>query len=180
METGHQKIRDRQAKQKQVFLEAFKRMPNVFAVCQRIGIGRTTYYRWIEEDTVFRKQMDEARSEGWDNLNDIIELALIQKAKEKHPSAMFFFLRHNHPRYAESISAIPKEKLAEIAKFINEHEGGVLNIRTFFSKIILWGLPLRIGKYIFSLLTLLQKKEDNARLNGVFRLLGHTINRQKT
>lgn len=180
METPHQKILDRQEKQKQEFIETFKKMPNVLAVCQRIGVGRTTYYRWLKEDKAFSQQIDEAEQLGREHLNDAIELALIQKAKEMNPTAMIYFLKHNHPRYTENLYGLPKEKLNEIAQFVDTHEDGIMNIRTFFSKIIRWGLPLKLGRYIFSLLTLLQKKENHARINGAFKLLEHTIKRQKT
>lgn len=180
MKTEHQRIHDRQEKQKQEFLEVFKKIPNILAVCQRIGVGRATIYRWLKEDSVFSQQMDEAERQGREHLNDAIELALIQKAKEMNPTAMIYYLKHNHPRYTESFYGISKDKLHEIAQFVDTHDDGILNIRTFFSKIVRWGLPLKLGKYIFSLLTLLQKKENHARINGMFKLMEHTINRQNT
>lgn len=180
METPHQKILDRQEKQKQEFVEAFKKMPNVLAICQRMGIGRTTYYRWLKEDASFSQQVNEAESQGREHLNDAIELALIQKAKEMNPTAMIYYLKHNHPRYAESLSGISPNKIAEIAKYVDNHDNGFLNVRKFFSKLIRWGLPPKIGRYIFSLFALLEKKENTVRMNNMLKLFESTVARGKS
>lgn len=159
METPHQKILDRQEKQKQEFIEAFKKMPNVLAVCQRIGVGRTTYYRWLKEDKAFSQQIDEAEQLGREHLNDAIELALIQKAKEMNPTAMIYYLKHNHPRYAETFNVLNPELIEEIVDYIKRNEDHISDDREFFSKFASGNIPLKVGRYIFALIRSLISKE---------------------
>ncbi len=163
METIHQKILDRQEKQKQEFIEAYKKMPNILAVCQRIGVGRTTYYRWLKEDATFSQQIDEAEQQGREHLNDAIELALIQKAKEMNPTAMIYYLKHNHPRYAETFNALSPELIHEIVDYIKSNEDHISDDRKFFSKFANGNIPLKVGRYIFALIRSLISKENRTK-----------------
>jgi len=46
------KVEDRQAKQQQLLLRELAKTPIVDTACQRVGIGRATYYRWRADSTV--------------------------------------------------------------------------------------------------------------------------------
>jgi len=93
------KIDERQEKQKQDLLEYLKKTPIIKAVCEKAGIGRTSFYRWQEEDDEFRKAVEMATMEGKLFVNDMGEYQLLALIHEKNPSAIKYWLEHHHPDY---------------------------------------------------------------------------------
>jgi predicted DNA-binding transcriptional regulator AlpA len=77
--TGNQK---RIAKQKQDFLEELKTIPIIQVVCERLSLGRATFYRWKEEDQEFSQQVDLAISQGDYLVNDLAESQLVTAVKD--------------------------------------------------------------------------------------------------
>jgi hypothetical protein len=79
-------------------------MPIVKVACEKIGIGHSTYYRWIKEDKKFFKDANEAISDGEQLINDLSESQLISLIKDKNFPAINLWLRQHHPKYANKIS----------------------------------------------------------------------------
>ncbi len=92
-------IEERQEKDKQALIEALKEMPIIQLACRKAGISRATYYRWCEGDKEFRRQSDDALSQGVEFINDMSESQLITLIKEKKMPAIAMWLKHNHKRY---------------------------------------------------------------------------------
>ena len=73
----------------ETFLESYKANTfNITEACKDIGITRTIYYKWLEDET-FAKQVEVAREE----LVDIVESALLKKIREGNMTAIIFFLK---------------------------------------------------------------------------------------
>lgn len=90
------------AKQKQLLIENFKKTPIVQLCCERSGVSRATYYRW-RKDSKFVKQADEALREGMLFINDIAESQLLSSIKDKNLTAVIYWLKNRHSAYAERI-----------------------------------------------------------------------------
>lgn len=104
MKQKYQKTTEnRQDKEKELVLKHLRKTPIVQIVCDRAGIGRASYYRWRNEDKNFKKAADEAIIEGELFINDMSESQIISLIKEKNWSAISFWLKHNHPKYANRI-----------------------------------------------------------------------------
>ena len=88
---------------KNKIIEQLRKMPIVQIACERAGIGRTTYYRWREEDADFRKAADEAAEEGEALITDMSESQLISLIRDKHFQAVQLWLRHHHPKYTNKV-----------------------------------------------------------------------------
>jgi ACT domain-containing protein len=86
-------------KNKELLIEQFKKTPIVETACQKIGIGRSTYYFWRKEDKAFAELADEALQAGSLLVNDLAESQLIAAIKEGNMSGIMFWLRNNHPTY---------------------------------------------------------------------------------
>jgi ACT domain-containing protein len=93
----------RQTKNKELLIEQLKRTPIVELACQKVGIGRATYYRFRKDDKNFGKAADEAIIEGSLLVNDIAETQLIGAIKDKNMSAILFWLKHHHPAYKNKL-----------------------------------------------------------------------------
>ncbi len=94
---------DRIAQEKEKIVEELKRVPIVLAVCQKVGIGRATFYRWLKEDNAFSKQVDIAKAEGLQTVNDLAESRLISNIQKGDNTAIIYWLKHNHEKYRETM-----------------------------------------------------------------------------
>ncbi len=88
-----------QKKIKQKILDELEKIPIVGMACQRAGIGRSTYYRWLEDDAEFQNKAEVALNLSCQAINDLAESKLINGIKEDKHQSISFWLRHNHPKY---------------------------------------------------------------------------------
>jgi len=90
-------------RKKDEFLEQLKKIPIIQVAAEKSDLSRNTIYRWRKEDDKFRKMMDEALAEGEELINDLSESQLLTLIKEKNWSALSFWLRSHHPKYADKL-----------------------------------------------------------------------------
>ena len=64
-------------KQKELLLGHLRTVPIVEMACKRISISRATFYRWCSEDDEFKAEVENAKVEGVESLNDISEAQLV-------------------------------------------------------------------------------------------------------
>ncbi len=88
-------------KTKQKFLKELEKSGNVYLSCLKVGIGRSTLYRWKETDVDFKKLADKSTYRGRENICDIAEHALLLNVKEKKMDAIKYVLSHNSQRYQQ-------------------------------------------------------------------------------
>lgn len=93
-------ISERQTKDKEKLLEQFKKMPIIQIAVERAGISRPTYYRWLEEDPIFRDAAMAAIGDGEAFLSDKSEAQLVTLIGEKHFGAIKHYLQHHNEKYA--------------------------------------------------------------------------------
>lgn len=86
-------------KQKEVLLEHLRTFPVVEVACKKGGISRATFYRWCNEDEEFKTNVESAKVDGVENINDMSEAQLIVLIREKKYQAIAMWLRHNHHRF---------------------------------------------------------------------------------
>lgn len=103
-------IENRQRKIKEDLLDQLKKTPIVHVACQKINVGRATYYRWRHDDEEFSQKADEAISEGSLLINDIAESQLMTAIKNQNLTAIIFWLKHHHPNYATKFEVTARLK----------------------------------------------------------------------
>jgi len=89
--------------QKERLLVELTKVPVVQIACQRIGVGRATYYSWRESDAEFRKTADKAIYEGNFVINDLAESKLISNIQDGNNTSIIFWLKNHHGGYNEKI-----------------------------------------------------------------------------
>lgn len=67
--------------------------------CSKVGVSRSTYYRWRQENITFKLMTDEAIRIGRENITDLAESKLVKNISDGNQRAIEFQLRHNDPRY---------------------------------------------------------------------------------
>lgn len=101
-------------KKKNDFLNELRKVPIILVACEKVGLSRTSVYRWRDDDPEFKKEMEEAMAEGEAFVNDMSESQVMTLIKEKNWSAISFWLRHHHPTYRNRIeieTIKPQEEL---------------------------------------------------------------------
>ena len=125
-------IEKRQDKFKELLIEQFKKTPIVQIACEKVSIGRATYYRWKKEDDGFAQVAEEALSEGKLLINDMAESQLISEIKNKNMAAIIFWLKHNHPSFSTRVEIIAKKNNFELS----DEEKGLLEKALELSSLI--------------------------------------------
>lgn len=83
----------------QPLLEELRKIPNVSLACERVGISRNTFYRWLQEDAEFKKQIEQAHELGIDSINDLAESKLVQHINNGNIQAIKYWLGNNKKNY---------------------------------------------------------------------------------
>lgn len=90
------------AKKKDLFLKAFtEKHWNISKACQTIGIGRRTFYAWMEKDKNFKRKVEDAQ----EDMVDFAEDCLMRRIHEGDTTATIFFLKTKgkHRGYVEKV-----------------------------------------------------------------------------
>lgn len=102
--------RKRMDTNKELLIEQLKKTPVVQVTCEKVGVGRATYYRWHKEDEEFAKLADEAIAEGSLLVNDMAESQLMAAIRDQNLTAIIFWLKHHHPSYATKVEVTARLK----------------------------------------------------------------------
>lgn len=84
-----------------LFLTQIHKIPIIQVACEKVGVARSTIYRWIDEDKEFAKALKEALAEGETLINEMSESQLISLIREKNWQAISFWLRKRSPRFKD-------------------------------------------------------------------------------
>lgn len=96
-------IDKRQNINKDLLLEQLRKIPVIEVACQKIGIGRASYYRWRTESQKFAKEADEAIRDGRELGSDMAESQILKAIRDGNLSAAYFWLKHNSKNYATKV-----------------------------------------------------------------------------
>lgn len=106
-------------KQKELLLGHLRTVPIVEMATKRIGISRATFYRWCSDDENFKTDVENAKVDGIESINDVSEAQLISLIKEKKYQAIALWLKNNHKRF---MSEEKKDMLVRAQKKIELNE----------------------------------------------------------
>lgn len=111
----------RQEKQKELLIEQLKKIPIVQIACEKIGIARSTVYRWRNEDLEFDNQLTESLHKGKSLINDMAESKLIAGIHNNNMPAIMYWLRHNHKTYRERKPILPNDGIQPVSLIIETY-----------------------------------------------------------
>jgi hypothetical protein len=90
-------------RQKQLFIDQLQKTPIIQLVCEKLEIGRTSYYRWRGSDKKFATECDKAIASGQYLINDLAESMLVNAIKDCNLSAIRFWLQSHHESYKNKV-----------------------------------------------------------------------------
>jgi hypothetical protein len=73
--------------------------PLVQIACEKIGISRNTFYRWMKEDPKLLEQVNHSLSLGKGRVNDIAVSNVLSGIKSKDVRYTMYWLDRNHPDF---------------------------------------------------------------------------------
>lgn len=107
-------------------IEKAKDNPLISPLCHQIGIARATYYRWIDEDPKFKKEMEKSQKLGRSALCDLAESKIIQLTKSGNDNtalnAAKYILNHNSPIYKQVSEPSQKKDFTEKIQKLEEEK----------------------------------------------------------
>ncbi|MDD3723135.1 MAG: hypothetical protein PHW92_11760 [Lutibacter sp.] len=112
---------------KKQLIELAKDNPLVSFLCKKVDISRATYYRWIIEDEVFKKEMHQSSKIGRDAICDLAESKIINLAKSGNENvslrASQYILNNNSRAYRQNNFSYQRMKLEDkIRELSNENK----------------------------------------------------------
>jgi len=132
--TPEKAIKKRMNNNKQLIVEQLKKTPIVQVACEKIGVGRATYYRWRKEDPEFTKLSDKALQEGSLLVNDMAESQLMSAIRDKNLTAIIFWLKHHHNAYTTRVEITTNQKTQE--DILNDEQRELLTRALAMAKLI--------------------------------------------
>ncbi|MBT5015921.1 hypothetical protein HN748_02690 [Candidatus Peregrinibacteria bacterium] len=112
MKDPQKTITTRQNSQKALLIEQLNKAPIVQVACEKVGVGRSTYYRWRKASKKFRNATDKALLNGKLLINDMAESQLISGIREQNMTAIIFWLKHHHADYTTRVELSGEVKTA--------------------------------------------------------------------
>lgn len=80
-------------------LEELERTPIIQVVCEKFGISRQTFYRWMNESEESFNEVNKALGFGIGLVNDVAESNVLTGIKNKDPGYTRYWLSHRHEAY---------------------------------------------------------------------------------
>ena len=96
-------IQKRQEKERKILLENLSKTPIIQMACEKSGISRATYYRWLKSSKKFAKEAEKAIEEGVSLMNDFAESQLISSIRDRNMTAIIYWLKHRHKAYSTKV-----------------------------------------------------------------------------
>ncbi|MAZ67625.1 hypothetical protein CL652_02550 [bacterium] len=119
-------VKERQERDKKKFIDKLEESPIIQVVAAKVGVDRSTYYRWRNEDAEFREACEAAREKGIEFVNDMMESILIKNAKADKLTAVIFWLKNHSVQYSDKLyhrhkhefddNPLTPERIEEIAR----------------------------------------------------------------
>lgn len=84
---------------KSKMIEMLANRPSVQSCCKQLGIGRATFYRWLETDSEFRRKINESIKDGVFEYNGRAEQTILDMIDNGNMTAIIFWLKRRHSEY---------------------------------------------------------------------------------
>lgn len=109
------KIQERQSKIREKFLIGLRRGWSISGAARYAGISRQQVLKWIDEVPIFAAQVEDAKAEGVEGLEDVA----MSRARRKSDVLLMFMLNGAAPeKYKRKVEAPPPQAIeVTIKKF---------------------------------------------------------------
>lgn len=117
-------------------IEELEKTGIILSACSKVGLPRSTFYRWYREDLEFKFMIDDAVQLGRANMVDFAESKQIKNIEAGNQRAIEFYLKHNDPRYRNMNSRELSEAMQRIEESNREAFGFLNSLKEYIWKLI--------------------------------------------
>lgn len=96
-------------------VEEIEKTPLVQVACDKVGISRNTFYRWVKEDPELPTRINEAMSLGMGVVNDVAVSNVLEGIKKKDVGYTKYWLTNNHPNFKKQ--PVPRSNLDDLLEY---------------------------------------------------------------
>ncbi len=98
-------------------LELLEKNPSISYACEKVGVSRSTFYRWMKSNAEFRRKVERYREISRERWNDLAEAVLMKQVQKGDMRAVQYYLGHNHPQYMskaiDNLEAVRKQAIQD-------------------------------------------------------------------
>ena len=109
-------IASRIQEEKKLLLEHLEKTPIIQIACEKSGVWRSTYYRWLEQDKMFARSAKQALSKWILIMNDLAESQLLKSVRDGNMTAIIFWLKSRHLSYWNKLEIVENNDKEELTK----------------------------------------------------------------
>lgn len=114
----------KQTRQKEMMIDQLRKTPIIQVACEKLSIGRSSYYRWRQDDAKFAKDCDEAIKEGRKLVNDVAVSQLLNAIREGNMTAIMFWLKHFDDDFKTKVEISGSVK--QVREELTEEEAAII------------------------------------------------------
>lgn len=103
---------------KKQILERLTKNFTISSACHAVGIDRKTFYRWIDEDPLFKQEAYENIQECKKDVTDLANNRLIKQIDNGNLTAVMFWLNNKDPEISDKTIHISEEEIKELSSFL--------------------------------------------------------------
>lgn len=111
---------------KRKFIEGLRIKASIYHAAQYAGVGRTTVYRWMEQDSEFAQAVGDAHEDA----ADVMESSVYERAFNDNLLAMFWLKAHR-PKFRDKATVDITVVQGEIEERMKQVVGGQVQIQPF-------------------------------------------------
>ena len=109
-------LQSRIKREKLLLLEHLEKTPIVQIACEKSGVARSTYYRWIQKDKAFAKSARESLAKWVSIMNDLAESQLLKSVRDGNMTGIIFWLKSRHNSYGTKVEIVDAPDKEELTK----------------------------------------------------------------
>lgn len=84
---------------KRAFVDAYRSEGSIYHAVQVVGVGRTTVYRWLEQDAEFAQAVADSHEDSV----DMAETSAFKKALAGDSLLLMFYLKAHRPKFRDKV-----------------------------------------------------------------------------
>lgn len=114
--------KESQAEIKKKLLERLKKNFTISSACHLVGIGRTTFYCWMEEDLEFKHQAYENIQESKKDVTDMAYTRLVKHIEDGNLTAVMYWLNNKDPEINNKTMTINDDEIKKLSSLLYDHQ----------------------------------------------------------
>ncbi len=139
--------------------------------CNKLGLTRSTVYRWMQENEEFAVKLRTAQAIGRRSMSDYVESKLLKNIGDHNQRAIEFWLKCNNEHYRSNEKALDRQ-IDSLKDQLKQGRAALAAIGSdsLFKRFVDWP---KVEEYMNSP----EWRERQAQLNGIYR--GHSAHEKE-